>query len=81
MRHVDWTRRLAPLADEIKTSTFMLPPASGDRPLVAQRTENDANRTKVWLSGGNAGDAFEIVNRIVTAGGRTTEYTVRLRIK
>lgn len=94
---VDWTRRLydeGELAladagtppetpsDTIATSTFVLPDQVGsDNPLVADSTENTTTRTKVWLSGGVIGQSYEIVNRIVTAGGRTMDQTVKLKIK
>lgn len=89
---VDWTSRLysedelalvdagtppdAP-ADTIVTSTFTLPAGT----LVADSTENTTTRTKVWLSGGTEGETYLVQNRIVTAGGRTMDQTIKLKIK
>ena len=33
-----------------------------------------------WLSGGTAGQAYEVTNRIVTSGGRTDERTITLKV-
>lgn len=94
---VDWTRRLydedelaladagtppeAP-SDTIVTSTFLLPDQVGSsNPLVKDDDDKTTTRTKIWLSGGVLGQSYEIVNRIVTAGGRTMDQTVKLKVK
>jgi hypothetical protein len=38
-------------------------------------------KTTVWLSGGSEGVTYDILNRIVTNGGRTMDQTVELRVK
>ncbi|MEN6535643.1 MAG: hypothetical protein ABFD89_18410 [Bryobacteraceae bacterium] len=87
---IDWTSRLyskAELAsvaagetvipaDSISTSTFTLPLG-----IVANSTSNTTTTTKVWISGGTEGQSYLVENRIVTAGGRTMDQTVKLRIK
>ena len=32
----------------------------------------------IWVSGGTAGEVYRLVNRIVTAGGRTEDRTITL---
>lgn len=63
-------------ADTISTSTFTLPPG-----IVANSSTHSATATKVWISGGTDGTSYQILNRIVTAGGRTFDLTVKLKIK
>jgi len=35
----------------------------------------------IWLSGGTAGENYELLNRIVTTGGRTHDQTVKLKCR
>jgi hypothetical protein len=72
---VDWTARLAP-GDTIASSTFSLPPG-----LLATKSSFDAATTNVWISGGVDGERYEVVNRVATAGGRTMDQVVRLRVR
>lgn len=88
---IDWTVRLYSAAeldrykagetvvptDTIASSTFTLPTGT----LVAASGSNSTTASKVWLSGGAEGQTYLIVNRIVTAGGRTMDMTVKLKIK
>lgn len=37
--------------------------------------------TKVWLSGGLLGETSMLTNRIVTAGGRTMDQTIKVKLK
>jgi len=69
-------------SDTISTSSFILPSQVGSaNPLVADSTSNSTTRSKIWLSGGVDGERYEIVNRIVTAGGRELDQTIRLKVK
>jgi len=63
-------------ADTIATSTFTLP--SG---ITASASSFSATKAKVWLSGGTDGQSYQIKNEIVTAGGRTFERTVKIKVK
>jgi hypothetical protein len=72
---VDWSARLGE-GDAIASSTFTLPAG-----LVADRASNTADTATVWLSGGVAGRAYEIVNRVTTKKGRGIEQAIKLRIK
>lgn len=72
---VDWSARLG--TDTISTSTFSLVSASG---LTIDSESNTDTVSTVWLSAGTIGTA-EILCRITTAGGRTMDQTVKLKIK
>lgn len=63
-------------ADTISTSTFILPTG-----ITANSTSNTTTDTKVWLSGGTNGVSYNILNRVVTAGGRSFDRTIKLKVK
>jgi hypothetical protein len=68
---IDWTTWLA--GDTISSSTWIVP--SG----ITKTTEsNTTTTTTIWLSGGTADTEYEVVNRIVTAGGRTDDRTLHI---
>jgi hypothetical protein len=72
----DWTDRL--LASEtISVSTFER--AEGD--VVVGAASIAGGITTVWLSGGTAGLANVITNRIVTNQGRTYDESARVRVR
>jgi hypothetical protein len=87
---VDWTQRLYSAdelalldagetvvpADTIDISQFTLPPG-----IIAESSSNIASASKVWLSEGVEGETYLVQNRIVTAGGRTMDQTIKLKIK
>ncbi|BAL77036.1 hypothetical protein [Bradyrhizobium cosmicum] len=72
---IDWAARLG-AGDALAASTFELP--SG---LVAENAVNTATVASVQISGGAAGCAYEIVNRVTTAKGAELEQAIRLRVK
>jgi hypothetical protein len=72
---IDWTKRLD--GDTIATSVFEV--AVGDA--VVDSDSNTTTATTVWLSGGTLDETCEVLNRITTAGGRTMDQTVKLKIK
>lgn len=72
---VDWSARLA--GDTIAISAFTV--IAGD--VAINSNTNTTSATKVWLSGGTAGTDCTILNRITTAGGRTMDQTMRLKIR
>ena len=71
---VDWSAWL--VADTISTSTWTLPAG-----ITKNSDTNDTTTTTIWLSGGTAGTKYTLVNRIVTAGGRTKDQSVKLPVK
>lgn len=70
---VDWAARLGD--DTISTSTWTLPAG-----ITSTTDSNTDSETIIWLTGGTLGETYELLNHIVTAGGRTMEQTVRLKI-
>lgn len=72
---VDWSARLA-VGDTIKASTFEFPRGT----VAVSASHTDAVAT-VRISEGRAGEAYEVLNRVVTARGLTLEQAVKLRIK
>lgn len=71
---VDWSARLG--ADTISASTWTVPVG------ITKDSDSKTNTTTaVWLSSGTLLSSYDLVNRIVTAGGRTMDQTVRIKIK
>lgn len=70
---VDWSARLD--GDTISTSAWTVPLG-----ITAGVDTKTASTTTLWLSGGTLGSTYDIVNRIVTAGGRTMDQNLRLTI-
>jgi hypothetical protein len=42
--------------------------------------DNTDSTTTVWLSGGTVDTDYNVVNTIVTAGGRTDQRTIRVKV-
>lgn len=76
---LDWSARLMP-GDTITTSQWIMPtPTTGD--IVKNSDAKTASTTTIWLSAGTDGKNYSIVNRVVTAGGRTMDQTCVVKIK
>lgn len=72
---LDWSDRLG--IDTIATSTWPDPPED----IVIDSDSFDMTSTLLWLSGGTVDTQYIFTNRIVTAGGRTMDQSVRLKCK
>ena len=73
---IDWTDQLAIDADEIQGVTWTFP--SG----LTKASQDEAEGiARVFISGGAAGQRYEIGHRMVTAGGRTYDRTVTLAVR
>lgn len=68
---INWAAWLG--TDTISTSAWTVP--SGITQTSASNTTTTAT---IWLSGGTAGAQYDLVNRIVTAGGRTDDRTITI---
>jgi hypothetical protein len=64
------------LSDIISNSLWVLP--SG---ISKESDTHDDGSTTIWLSGGSAGETYQILNRITTADGRVFDQTVKLPMK
>jgi hypothetical protein len=75
---MDWedVMNLVSPADTISTSTWV---ASGD--LTIDSDSNTTLTTTVWVSGGTVNTLSNLVNTIVTAGGRKHVKTIEVSIK
>jgi hypothetical protein len=69
---VDWTAWLQ-ASETITTSTWIL--ESG---IVQNSTSNTTTTATVWLSGGTAGTAYKVTNRVTTNQGRTDDRTIKV---
>lgn len=71
---IDWTDRLD--GDTIATSAWTVPTG------ITQNSNTfTTTATTIWLSGGTLDERYELTNRITTAGGRTMDQSVRVKIK
>jgi hypothetical protein len=70
----DWSGWLG--TDTIQTSTWIVPTG------ITKNSDSKTNTmTTIWLSGGTAGQSYDLTNRIVTAGGRTEDRTGVIKVK
>ena len=70
---VDWSDWLG--SDTISSSSWTVP--SG---ITKDSDSNTDTTATIWLSSGKNGKTYEIVNRIVTAGGRTDDRTIIIEV-
>lgn len=73
---LSWAEQMAADSDTIATSTWTVPAG-----ITKSSISNTTTRTKIWFSGGTAGQTYSCVNRVVTAGGRTFDQTMKLKVK
>jgi hypothetical protein len=72
---IKWSKALK--GDTISVSVWIVP--SG----VVQTTSEvlqGGTRTRVWLSGGTAGQKYVLTNRVTTAAGRQLDQSVELTV-
>lgn len=67
---IDWTNWLVG-GDVISTSTWLAPSA-----LTIINSTFTGGTTVVFLSGGTAGEVYNVTNRIITAANRTDDRTI-----
>lgn len=58
------------------TPTFTVP--SG---LTKTAQSNTTTTATAWISGGTAGTTYDVACKIVTAGGRTDERTIKITVR
>lgn len=71
---VDWSKALA--GDIITSSVWTVPDG-----LIGGAEEFDDTSTTIWLSGGEAGVDYQLLNHITTAAGREREQTCVLKCR
>jgi hypothetical protein len=72
---IDWSTWLD--GDTIATSAWIVETGI----TVDSDTIHDTTSATLWLSGGTVGSTYECTNRITTAGGRTDDRTIKIKIK
>lgn len=72
---IDWSKRL-PNGDIILVSDWIVPAG-----ITMDSEESTDTVTKIWLSGGTAGQSYALTNRITTAHGRTQDKTITITVK
>ncbi len=73
----DWSDWLTDSDDDtIATSEWIVPTG-----ITEDSNTHDDTSTTIWLSGGTTGTVYSLVNRIVTVGSRTDDYTMKIKIK
>lgn len=70
----DWTAWLG--SDTIISKNATVPAG-----ITKDSDTNDTTSVTVWLSGGTADADYKVSCRITTAGGRTDERTITIRVK
>ena len=75
---LDYKMRWAPWlkGDTISGSLWTVPDG-----ITKDSDEFDDSTATVWLSGGTVGESYDVVNRITTAGGRTDDRTISVKIR
>lgn len=71
---LDWSARLA--TDTISTSSWTVPAG-----ITKNSDTSTTTTTTVWLQGGTVNESYTLTNRIVTAGLRTMDQSVKIKIK
>lgn len=72
---VDWSARVG-TDDVIATTEWEVPDG-----ITKDSDTNDDDSTTIWLSGGELGTTYTLLNRITTDDGRTMDQSVKIRIK
>jgi hypothetical protein len=73
---IDWGDEWLEAGDEISTSTWTVPTG-----ITKDSDDKTATITTIWLSGGTDGVTYDIVNRIVTTGGRIDDRTITIKVR
>lgn len=70
----DWNEWLDE-GETISTSTFIVSVG-----ITVSSTSNTTKTATVWLSGGTAGQVYQVTNRINTSSGRTDDRSITIRV-
>lgn len=73
---VDWSSWLEPDSDTIDSATVI-----GSSGITVELASWTATQTKAWVSGGEAGNSYDVTFRVTTAGGRTDDRTITINCK
>lgn len=73
---IDWGTNYLESSDTISTSAWTVPTG-----ITKDSDTKSGTKTTIWLSGGSAGESYELVNRIVTNDGRTDDRSIRINVR
>lgn len=78
----DWSDWL-PNGDTIISSEFVISPGLtiGPGPNGGPDQYFTTTNATVWLSGGSQGQPYAVTNQVTTAGGRTDDRTITIRVQ
>lgn len=62
--------------DTILTSTWEVPTG-----ITKDSDSHTSTETLIWLSGGTAGESYQLRNHITTAAGRADDRTITIKVK
>ena len=71
---IDWTEWLS--TDTISNVSWTVPAG-----ITSPSASNTTKIATVWLSGGTAGQSYDLLCRITTAGGRTDDRTITITVR
>jgi len=72
----DWTAWLDAITDTIASKVIVVETGiTNDSSII------DGKTVITWISGGTAGNTYRVACRIVTAGGRTDDRSIFIKIK
>lgn len=71
----DWSDWLVS-GETIAASTWTVPDG-----ITEGAKQLDDNSTKIWLSGGTAGETYTITNKVTTSGGRIDERSFEIQVE
>lgn len=71
---VNWSAWLS--GDTIQTSTWQ-----AESGITIDSDSNTTTAATVWLSGGAAGNTYDVTNHIVTAAGREDDRTIQIKVQ
>jgi hypothetical protein len=71
---VNWATFLG--ADTISSDSWIVPVG-----ITSASESNTTTTSTIWLSGGTIGQKYALTNRIVSAGGRTEDRTIYVKVK
>lgn len=71
---VNWATFLG--VDTIASDSWIVPVG-----ITSASESNTTTTSTIWLSGGTLGTKYALTNRIVSAGGRTEDKTIYVKVK
>jgi hypothetical protein len=74
---INWARYLSRVSDVIQSSSWPTVPTG----ITLQSHSHNGTVTVAWLSGGTADTDYLLTNCIVTAGGRTLDKSITIRVR